>query len=272
MKTRILTAALSLAFCIAQGSASAALFFADGFDYANGELTVNDGTGDDVSGGLWAPHSGETFDDNIDVIDGQAELLNSGSEDANRLAGAMMTFGDTWYYAALVTVNDTRANSADPINNDYFIHFKDAAFGFRGRTYVSDPNAADPNKFTFGLSATSGGQVAQWADDLEFGTEYLVVTSYSFDTGESNLWVNPTDMSSTKITDVNGGGAGTEINSLGIRQDFIGGTPNNQILLDAVSLASTFDEAVAGVIPEPSTVALSVLGLCGLIGFHRRGC
>jgi len=260
---------------MAFSTANAALFFGETFDYADGELTATDGDGANVSGGLWTSHSGETFDDDIDIVSGQAELLNSGSEDANRLApgGAEASFGDVWYYAALVTVNDTRADTATAVNNDYFIHFKDAAFGFRGRTYLDDPNTAATDKFTFGLSASSGGQIAKWGTDFDFGTEHLIVGSYDFNSGETNLWVDPTDINSTKITDINGGGAGTAINSLGIRQDFLGGDANNQILLDAVSLASSFDEAVAGLaVPEPSTIALSVLGLCGLVGLRRRSC
>lgn len=263
----------AIAACTALSPAvRATTFFFDQFNYADGELTINDGTGDDVSGGLWVPHSGETFDDNIDVVSGQAELLNSGSEDANRDTGTFNAAGTTWYYAALVTVNDRRTDpSTQGLNNDYFMHFWGPSFAFRGRTYVDDPNVADPTKFTFGLSATSGGQVSKWADDLNFGQQYKIVTSFDFDTGESKLWVDPVDSSSTSISDTNAAAIGSFVSALGMRQDFIGGDPNNQILVDAVAIGDEFDDVVRDVmIPEPGSIALTMLGLASLAVARRK--
>lgn len=263
------------------GVTSATTFMSDTFSYPDGELTINDGTGDNVSGGAWRPHSGATFNDNIDVVSGQAELLNSGSEDAHRDAvwgGSIQTIGlgETWYYAALVTVNDRRADpNNESINNDYFMHFMDTGFGFRTRAYLDDPNVADPTKFTFGLSATSGGQVAKWATDLNFGQQYKIVGSYAVDTGETNLWVDPVDSNSPKITDVNSGAAFTLIQALAMRQDFISGpTPNNQILVDSVALGNDFDSVLLNSmngsnIPEPASLALGLLALIGIAGTRR---
>lgn len=272
MKCKVLFSAAIAMVALAAHTAQATTFFVDQFNYADGELTINDGTGDDVSGGLWVPHSGETFDDNIDVISGQAELLNSGSEDANRAAGTAINAGETWYYAALVTVNDTRQDPMnESINNDYFMHFKDGGFGFRGRAYLDDPNVAASDKFTFGLSATSGGQVAKWVTDLDFGTQYKIVVSYAVDTGETNLWVDPVDINSTSISDTNAGGAFTLVDSLGLRQDFLGGTPNNQILIDAVAIGDEFGDVFRDVmIPEPATAMLAAFGLIGLAVTRRR--
>ncbi|QEG34032.1 PEP-CTERM sorting domain-containing protein [Bythopirellula goksoeyrii] len=261
------------------GIASATTFMSDTFSYADGELTSNDGTGDNVSGGAWRSHSGETFDDNIDVISGQAELLNSGSEDAHRDAvfGGLQQIGagETWYYAALVTVNDRRADpNNESLNNDYFIHFMDNGFGFRTRTWIDDPNVADPTKFTFGLSATSGSQAAKWATDLDFGQEYKIVGSYAVSTGETNLWVDPVDSSSTKITHTDGAAALTLIQALGLRQDFVGGTPNNQILVNSVALGNDFDSVLMNAmngsnIPEPTSLAMAFLALVGIVGSRR---
>ncbi len=262
------------------GIASATTFMSDTFSYPNGELTINDGTGDNVSGGAWRPHSGQGFNDNIDVIGGQAELLNSGSEDAHRDAvwgGSLQTIGlgETWYYAALVTVNDRRADpNTESINNDYFMHFMDNGFGFRTRAYLDNPNVAAPNKFTFGLSASSGGQTAKWPTDLNFGQQYKIVGSYAVDTGATNLWVDPVDSSSPKISDTNAGAAFTLLQALAMRQDFIGGTPNNQILIDSVALGNDFDSVLLNAmngsnIPEPASMALALLALVGIAGSRR---
>jgi hypothetical protein len=107
------------------------LFFADAFNYANGDLTVVNGAGNNVSGGLWAPFSGQTFTaESITVVNGQAELLVSGSEDASRSVPNPLVNeqqpGETWYYGALVTVNDQRATAATtPLVKEYFMLVKD---------------------------------------------------------------------------------------------------------------------------------------------------
>lgn len=259
-------------------SARATLFFSDGFNYPNGELTDhNDGTGPgaNVSGGLWNDHSGANFPTSILVNNGQAVLKegNPASEDANRVAGQIIGLGETWYYAATITVNDERASSATSLFNTYFMHFKDAGNNFRGRAYVDNPNAGvGAAGFTLGLSAT-GNQVVKWPVDLAFGTPYKIVGSYSVDTGQSQLWVNPTDISSPSLTDTQAGAALTAIESLALRQAFQGATfgPNYEVLVGAVALGSTFDEVCGALIPEPSTGLLALVSLVGLtLGSRRR--
>ena len=234
MLMRHLTVFCIVVFCFT-GLSEAQVFFSDGFDYPDGQLTDSEaGAGDNVSGGLWTGHSGTTFGDNVDVIAGNAQVLNSGSEDVNRLTGVDMAATDTWYIGALFSVNDMRADpTTEAINNDYFLHFKDGAFGFRGRVYLDDPNDA-MNDYTLGLSATSGGQTQKWTSDLNFGEQYIVMVSYDFDSGASRLWVNPVDISSMSLLEDTTVDAGTVINSLALRQDFITGpTPNNEILVES---------------------------------------
>ena len=219
--TKVFTAAIAL-MAFACPSAQATTFFVDQFNYADGELTVYDGTGADVSGGLWTPHSGTGFPVPIFVDNGQAvvESGNPASEDANRSAGTTINLGETWYYGALVTVVDERADTATPLNNDYFMHFRGSTGGFIGRAYVDNPNVADPTKFTFGLSATSGGQVAKWGTDLDFGQQYKIMVSYAVDTGETNLWVDPVDIGSTSINDTNASAMLAAIDQLALASRF----------------------------------------------------
>lgn len=245
------------------------VFFVDEFDYPNGQLTDSffiDAVGDNVSGGLWQAHSGDGFNDNVAVIDGQAQLLNSGSEDVNRALGSVMEAGDEWYYGARFKVNFT-GTAGDEINNDYFIHFRDDEFGFRGRVYIDDPNA-DGNDFTLGFSASSGGQVAAWPTDLSFGEEYNLIVSYDYDSGDSKLWVNPVDSSSDFLMDT--AGEMTAISTLALRQDFIGGTANNEILVDAVAAGSDFDGVLRSIVPEPEASLLFVVTGLMMLAVVRR--
>ncbi|TWU28256.1 PEP-CTERM sorting domain-containing protein [Bythopirellula polymerisocia] len=260
---------------------SAGTFMSDTFSYADGDLTVFDGTGANVSGGAWVPHSGTNFPIPIAVSGGQAVLAqgNPASEDANRKATAggsrAIALGETWYYAALVTVNDTRTDPNLSLDQDsYFMHFKDAGSGFRGRAYLDDPSTGVGGAgFSFGLSATSGGIVSN-TGDLNFGQQYKIVVSYAVDTGTSDLWVDPVDSSSPKITDTNSAGAFTLIDSLAMRQDFVSAGNTATVLVDSVALGNDFDSVLLNAmngsnIPEPGSLALALLAFVGFAGSRR---
>ena len=268
----------ALAMCGA-ASLQAATFFSDSFSYANGDLTVVGGSGNNVSGGLWVPHSGQANAPSIAVANGSAVLLTPGSEDANRSisdpVNDAQVAGETWYYAALVTVNDQRATPATTgIINEYFLHFKDSGNNFRSRLYVKDPSTGVGGVgLRFSMGASSGAANAvDWGTDLAFGVQYLVVGSYVFDTGAASLWVNPASSASTSITATASPGPGTFTSALALRQAFLSGAgPNTQILVDAVALGDTFDSVVASVtIPEPATLSLGALGLLSMVGLGRR--
>ena len=250
------------------GQASDATLVADGFSYADGQLTdsLHLGVpGDNVSGGLWVGHSGTTFDDNIQVAGGQAILNNPGSEDANRLLGTTLGAADTLYYATKFTVDSLGTNNN--VNDDYFIHFKDAGFGFVGRVSVRDTATGD---YQLGIQAGSNFGTNSGVD-LTFGTEHTAVVKWDNATGTATLWVDPVDELSASVSHTDANRIGTSVVAIALRQDFFttGGVDSNTISVNGVGVATTFGEAfAASMVPEPASLAL--LGLGGLAMLRRR--
>ena len=258
MKRFVTAFAVCMIACVAQ-VASAAVFFTDAFEYADGQLTStvvpaspNPGTGDNVSGGLWTAHSGTGVGSDVNpeaqfvqVSGGKAQLSFHGREDVNRLTNVTMGAGDEWFYAIKFSVADLDENLN--VVNDYFAHFMIGGANLRGRLYIDLPKNGGTD-FTLGLSSSSGGQTVNWATDFAFDTEIVAVVSYDFDSGLSKFWVNPVDVDSTNLADPtpNSNSPMQAINALGLRQGSVGGTSLRQrIDVDAVAIGDDFAGVLA---------------------------
>lgn len=198
---------LSLVSAVAIAStASAQIYASDNFGY-NGALTSNG----------WSAHSG-AGNKVINANGSYATLdFSSGSgEDINLpfTSGALGASDDVY---ASFTLNVPSGNPVNP-NGDgsYCAHFKDSSFGFRGRFGLLSP--AGSGDFTVAINTSSAnlGAGGVWATDLSFDTNYTIIISYDAATGDSNLWVDPTSVSSTSVTA--NGSAGTLIESVCLRQ------------------------------------------------------
>ncbi len=277
-----------VALC-AGSSASAVPFFTDGFEYADGDLTA-------VSGNLWVQHGGGTFPNSTIKVASQEAVVDIGrsgtpgtmagnlgiDQDVNQAIGVDQVPGETWYYAAQFSIEDSRlVAGTGTIQTEYFLHFKNnTTSDFHGRLWVASI-AGDPSQFNLAVSSSSSSAaaIARWATPLTFGQTYTAVVSYTAsehdgrtelgfppnnvpnpdfmplegEDGWASLWVNPTNSSSTKVTDTAPpGNVGTDIlapqNALALRQGGSGnGSSSTRAIVDIVSTGNNFDEVLAAV-------------------------
>ncbi len=230
-------------------SANASTFFNDTFSYVNGALT-------NVSSPLWAAHSGGGSVP-VMVSSGTISLVQgAGSrEDVNRSTGSTMGAGDIWYAGFDVSVSGGNQTV-------YFASFLQGTGNFGDRVFVTN-TPTGLGDFTFGIGS-GANPYSVWSTGLGYGTNFHVVISYEYNTGNGSLWVDPVNISSPSISTTNFINAHT---AFAFRQ----AAGNSVEVIDNLKVATTFDEVL---VPEPSTLALTALGgmLClGCVrGWRKR--
>ena len=220
------------------------------FSYGDGALVGN---------GAWVNHSGTPGDL---AVSGGAVTVNSDgstSEDAHTIfAGSTGTV----YFGIDFTVSASAP--AAGTDTEYFAHFMaDGTFNFRGRLDIVA--ATGGGDFSVGIASDDSTADAIWATDLSYGTTYRAVVGYDQDTNIATLWIDAASMASTSIVGDDDGGPGDAIDSFALRQS--NSDYDETIIVDNLTVATTFDEANTGV-PEPGSLAL--LGLGGLALLRRR--
>ena len=255
---RLTTLSLLFAFFALVGlgltNADASTLAGDTFSYT-GALTANGWTAHSGAGAKQIMANGSTA--TLDQSGGSGEDVNLGFSPL----GAT----DKVYGSMLVNV---QSGGGDPVGDFpldasglYFTHFMDSGFAFRARTFVAAPVAG--GDFTFGLSADDATHDATFANDFSYDTWYKLVLSYDAATGGSELWVDPIDELSPKITDASPS-TGTIIQAIALRQsnDYTG-----FIEIDNVGAGTTFMDSM---IPEPASVVLALLAGLGLVSVGRK--
>jgi hypothetical protein len=226
---KITTLFLSLGLAVAlTAPALAGDLLSETFTYADGALTAN---------AAWTAHSGAGVKV-IMVSLGKVTVqqsAGSGEDVATPYAARSLT--DKTYACFQLNVPTTGGFTG----NTYFAHFKDATVSsFRTRTYIAPPQFG--GNYTLAISNDGTGAQLLWGSDLTFGVDYTIVISYNAATGDAELWVNPANEASTKITDSDTPGAALAVSTFALRQ----ATPTtgsvNQII-DNLGVGTTFDAA-----------------------------
>ena len=246
---------LVAALLIAVGSANAAMVVSESFSHPVGNLV---GQTPEI-GGAWAAHSAAGVTPVQVVLDGfpppdpRAAQLSQGigsREDVNTsfADGEVAGPGKKYYTGFSVQVS-----GADPVGAVYFAHFMvSGSSTFTTRVGVVDAVA----DFQFALFSGATIVAAWYPTDYAFNTWHRVVTSYAYDTGISEMWVDPNPalgendpsqvpkISATISVDLT-----RSVNTYALRQ---AGVPaDSQVssqTLDNLTIATTFAEAA----PEPA--------------------
>lgn len=216
---------------------SSKIYLEENFDFgtAAGDLTT-------ISGGDWSNHSGTVNQllyntTSLSMTDypstakgGSISIAASGSEDVNHTFSAINS--GKVYASALVNLSAVG-------NGTYFFHFMepDAApptFNFTARVGAKDDGSG---KILFGIGASSS-TLTYGATSFDLNTTYLLVSSYDIASGESNLYVLTTAVTTEPGTPeaTNTGNPGLSIQKIAVRQG--SGGPTGTI--DGIRVASSW--------------------------------
>lgn len=247
-------AVLSLA-----SDSNAVVLRAEAFNtYADGSLII---AGDPK----WISHSGTLFD--MQVVNKAAELVMDGSrsEDVHMSWNPALNGAGDLYYGLDFTVSVPDPNVVFNGDGEYFAHLGGNSFNYNSRMDVVGPTGA--GDFSVGISSDTSTAEAVWGTDLTFNTTYRVVVRYDQTDNQAELWINPTLETDPSILGVNNGGSGVDVNEqFALRQS--GAGLDETIIVDGIVVGTTFADVVQGT-PEPSSLALMLLGLGGMLTRRR---
>ena len=262
------------AACRAVPSARAVVLFNDGFNYAVGGLNATDVSPAGASGNAWSSGSSH-----ITVVNNN--LTYSGLQD---LGGNAVQ--DVWGVSAGSVVNTYTAQTSGSVFYSFLLNCSVAP---SVNTYLTalNPGTGAPNGssdalqidigpggtggFVVGLR-TAGAAITSASTVLSLDTTYLVVAEYTFGgLGSASLFLDPVAGGSQPTADVTlaGNGTVTSLADLGFKAQTT--TAAGTSLLDDVRVGTSWtDVTPLSATPEPSTLALTGLGLLGLAARFRR--
>jgi hypothetical protein len=252
----------ALSFLAVKSSAN--VLYYDSLNYSDGALT-------NVSGGNWKETAAAASPQQ--VSGGKVVLGTSGQDTYSALSSPYtLVDGSTFYIGASLTFYSAQSGG------DYFLHFSSPAGTtslFQERLFAKSTTGG----FLLGFADNTGGTTAYGTTVLSFSTTYNVILAYTSVAGALNdtfaLYVNPTDLTveanNTAYLTTGYIGTGAELTSvaaLNLRQGSAGSAP--ALSVDYLVAGTSFADVTVEPVPEPSTMALALLGGVGCFFALRR--
>jgi hypothetical protein len=206
---------LAVSVLLIAGVAIAAIVASDDFSYPDGALVGN---------GTWVNHSGAIGD--LLVSGGQVVVTHGAPSEDATLPFPVNAGGDL-FFSFDFSVDDPGAPIGGP-DFEYFAHFKDDGFGFRGRMDVQSPTGG--GDYTVGISTTTSTAEAIYPIDLTYGVTYNVIVEYNQTDNFSRLWIDAASDTDMFIAGMVEGAPGTPITGFALRQS--DSTTNETIRVD----------------------------------------
>lgn len=214
----------------------ASIILLEPFDYPDGPLVGS-------ARGRWETHSGKTNE--LDVLSGEAQLVQSRSEDAGAPLTGRPYLEDHPVGAIYVKFQFRFVAVPTAAGGGYFAHFKDDAGGFRGRVWAVT-NGASAGSARLGISSGGTTPSSILARDLSPGGNHTVLVRYELATARTTLWIDPTSESDVSASSVDKN-TPISVERFALRQN----SGIGRISIDRIVVATSFAEALSGVVVEP---------------------
>ncbi len=200
----------------------------------------------------------------VQATSGTVNTVAQGTQDYYRPLSSVVTTGVV-YAGYDLNIVSAPTDAAD----NYFAHFSVnnlGGGGFFGRVSL---NLVAGNTVLGLAESTTTGSVANvfGTTPIALSTTVRIVQSYDLGTGEARVWLNPIDETSPFLADATFTPNATGIGSFNFR---INNNSDGNKLIDNLSVATTFAEALTfTAIPEPTSALLLIGAVFGL-SFNRR--
>lgn len=224
------------------------LLLEENFDYSTGslkDLSVNweeapSGTGSSV----------QVVDGNLSYNSypssntGKQILLNAPGGTTNGkgvIRSFSLTNSGSIYISFLINVSETTDMDVDTSVGDYF--FNTINSGSSYKNLINVRKGSSSSKFSIGYRKTTS-QTPSWFDtELDVNTTYLIVVSYTFQTGSDpiKLWINPSLSGPEPAADIEitSGTDYSDINYIQFRQN----AKSGDIYIDGIRVSDSWDQA-----------------------------
>ncbi len=144
-------------------------------------------------------------------------------------------------------------------NGTYFAHFRNTGSGQSGvkaRVFVTT-NSAAAGKYRVGIAENGYVVTAIVPKDLSLGTNYTVASRYNVSSGDSTVWVNPTDEGDLSASEPYPDGGTSYIVSYGLANTYGGavGDTVGVLYVDNLILGTAFTDVIPATAPTVTTAA-----------------